>query len=176
MALIVSIKRQIFRNYFRLRGKIHVRHWRGHGVHSPFMYGIVRNVFMNNRITGSDRSLYQALIKRGVGQKTGILLQNLYTHCQMDQYVLIGNSTYEIPNGRVFCVLLPQTPLDIIATVAPQTLNRPCCLVMLSPYRTTQKWKLAQQLCDEHPCVSVDRRVMMLYFVDPKLQPQHYRI
>ena len=63
MTLIVSIKRQIFRNYFRLRGKIHVRHWRGHGVHSPFMYGIVRNVFMKNRITGSDRALYQALLR-----------------------------------------------------------------------------------------------------------------
>ena len=176
MTLIVSLKRKIFRSYFRIGGKIHVRHWRGHGVHSPFMYGIVRNVFMKNRITGNDRSLYQALIRRGIGQKTGILLQNLYTHCQMDQYVLIGNNTCELPDGRVFCILLPNAPLDVIAQMAQQALTRPGCLVMLSPYRTAQKWRLAQQLCEAYRCVSVDRRVMMLYFVDPKLQPQHYRI
>ena len=59
---------------------------------------------------------------------------------------------------------------------AGKILNGSINIVMLSPYRTTQKWKLARQLCNEYPCVSVDRRVIMLYFVDPKLQPQHYRI
>lgn len=35
---------------------------------------------------------------------------------------------------------------------------------------------MAQQIRTHYPCVSVDRRVMMIYFFNPKLQPQHYRI
>lgn len=46
MKIISRIKRQLFRGYFRIGAGIQVRHWRGHGIHSPFMYGIVRNVFM----------------------------------------------------------------------------------------------------------------------------------
>ena len=40
MKIISRIKRQLFRGYFRIGAVIHVRHWRGHGIHSPFMYGI----------------------------------------------------------------------------------------------------------------------------------------
>lgn len=79
MALIVSIKRQIFRNYFRLRGKIHVRHWRGHSVHSPFMYGIVRNVFMNNRITGSDRSYIRLSLNVESVKRPASFAEPIYT-------------------------------------------------------------------------------------------------
>ena len=80
MKIISRIKRQLFRGYFRIGAVIHVRHWRGHGIHSPFMYGIVRNVFMKSRITGRDRTLYNALIRHRIGRKNGILLQNLNTH------------------------------------------------------------------------------------------------
>ena len=60
---IKKIKQRLFRGYFRVRAHIHVRHWRGHGIHSPFMYGIVRNVFMK------DRMRYDAL--RRAAQQAG---------------------------------------------------------------------------------------------------------
>ena len=109
MKIISRIKRQLFRGYFRIGAVIHVRHWRGHGIHSPFMYGIVRNVFMKSRITGRDRTLYNALIRHRIGRKNGILLQNLYTHCKMERFVLVGAMDVPLPPGPVFCILLPNT-------------------------------------------------------------------
>ena len=106
MKIISRIKRQLFRGYFRIGAVIHVRHWRGHGIHSPFMYGIVRNVFMKSRITGRDRTLYNALIRHRIGRKNGILLQNLYTHCKMERFVLVGAMDVPLPPGPVFCILL----------------------------------------------------------------------
>ena len=102
MKIISRIKRQLFRGYFRIGAVIHVRHWRGHGIHSPFMYGIVRNVFMKSRITGRDRTLYNALIRHRIGRKNGILLQNLYTHCKMERFVLVGAMDVPLPPGPVF--------------------------------------------------------------------------
>lgn len=102
MKIISRIKRQLFRGYFRIGAVIHVRHWRGHGIHSPFMYGIVRNVFMKSRITGRDRTLYNALIRHRIGRKNGILLQNLYTHCKMERFVLVGAMDVPLPPGPFF--------------------------------------------------------------------------
>ena len=69
MDLFKKAKQRIFRGYFRLGAHIHVRHWRGHGIHSPFMYGIVRNVFMKSKITGPDTRLYDELRRERIGRK-----------------------------------------------------------------------------------------------------------
>ena len=68
MDLFKKAKQRIFRGYFRLGAHIHVRHWRGHGIHSPFMYGIVRNVFMKSKITGPDTRLYDELRRERIGR------------------------------------------------------------------------------------------------------------
>ncbi|MFQ8807164.1 MAG: hypothetical protein ACLR8Y_21650 [Alistipes indistinctus] len=60
--------------------------------------------------------------------------------------------------------------------MARKILAQSGCLVVLAPHRSSRRWKVAQQIRQHYRCVSVDRRVMMLYFADPKLQPQHYRI
>nr|WP_310783861.1 hypothetical protein [uncultured Alistipes sp.] len=49
-------------------------------------------------------------------------------------------------------------------------------MIILSPHRSARHWRFAQQIWQHYPCVSVDRRVMTIYFFNPKLPPQHYRI
>lgn len=39
-----------------------VRYFRGHGVHSPFVYDIVRSVFMRDDLLPGRRDLYEALL------------------------------------------------------------------------------------------------------------------
>ncbi|MBO5983755.1 MAG: hypothetical protein J6P90_01890, partial [Rikenellaceae bacterium] len=45
------------------------RYFRGHGVHSPFVYAIVRQVFMRSTFISDERKLYNALIKQGVAKR-----------------------------------------------------------------------------------------------------------
>ena len=40
---------------------VRARYFRGHGVHSPFVYNIVREVFMRGELLPGDRRLYRAL-------------------------------------------------------------------------------------------------------------------
>ena len=42
------------------------RFFRGHGVHSPFVYDVVRNVFMRDTLLPGDRALFRELLAAGV--------------------------------------------------------------------------------------------------------------
>lgn len=67
-----------------------LRHWRGKGVHSPFMYGVVRGVFLKSRLSGPEHRLYDELLGRGVRKKDAVVLQNLYGYCGAEGYTFIG--------------------------------------------------------------------------------------
>ena len=47
------------------------RYFRGHGVHSPFVYDLVRHVFMRAELLPGDRSLYEALLAVGIAESSG---------------------------------------------------------------------------------------------------------
>ena len=66
--------------------------------------------------------------------------------------------------------------LETIAATAHRVSEDKGCMIILSPHRSARHWRFAQQIWQHYPCVSVDRRVMTIYFFNPKLPPQHYRI
>ena len=104
-------------------------------------------------------------------------IQNLYTHCRLDSFTLIPNVGPPKPaSGRNLCILLPDVTLETIAATAHRVSEDKGCMIILSPHRSARHWRFAQQIWQHYPCVSVDRRVMTIYFFNPKLPPQHYRI
>lgn len=70
-----------------------IRHFRGHGVHSPYIYNIVRRVFMRKSpIEGANHDLYDQL-KESVGVRIAIDLQNLASVCGYTNYRLNPETT-----------------------------------------------------------------------------------
>ena len=109
--------------------------------------------------------------------KRQVKIQNLYTHCRLDSFTLIPNVGPPKPaSGRNLCILLPDVTLETIAATAHRVSEDKGCMIILSPHRSARHWRFAQQIWQHYPCVSVDRRVMTIYFFNPKLPPQHYRI
>jgi hypothetical protein len=60
------------------RTRVRMKHFRGRKVHSPFVYGIVRNAIMKTRPQGDDHALFDELRTRGFSAKRAAQLQNLY--------------------------------------------------------------------------------------------------
>jgi len=177
-----GIAKPISRVYFGVRSRIHLRHFRGRSIHSPFMYGMVRNVFMSHRLNGSDRQLYEHLRTEGIKSSTAIMLQNLQAYCQLSDCVLIHPSWQEtsvqqnLDNDRKLRIILPGVlPRTLIDTAHLASINHDI-LVILAPHLTRRGREAAQSIRHRYPCVSVDRGNLMIYIFDPKLQPQHYHI
>lgn len=69
---------------FRLPGRVselrnrlsRARYFRGHGVHSPFVYDIVRSVFMRDDLLPGRRDLYEALLTAGVSPSGGAVAES----------------------------------------------------------------------------------------------------
>ena len=72
------------------------RYFRGHGVHSPFVYTIVREVFMRRELLPGDRALYGALLEAGVSRRRAVQLQNLAIHCGYATFGLDPSMSFKI--------------------------------------------------------------------------------
>ena len=146
MDLFKKAKQRIFRGYFRLGAHIHVRHWRGHGIHSPFMYGIVRNVFMKSKITGPDTRLYDELRRERIGRKHAVKIQNLYAHCRMESHTLVTGLGSQTRAGRNLCILMPDASAETIVEKVRESAGKDDCLILLAPHRNARRWRMAQQI------------------------------
>ena len=56
---------------------VRARYFRGHGVHSPFVYDIVRGSCRLPDVLPGRRDLYEALLTAGVSRRRAVQLQNL---------------------------------------------------------------------------------------------------
>lgn len=74
-----NIRKNIVRAAVYSRTLVRLKHYRGAGVHSPFVYGIVRNAIMKKTPQGTDRALFDELRGRGFSRRRAAQLQNLYT-------------------------------------------------------------------------------------------------
>ena len=89
------------------------RYFRGHGVHSPFVYNVVRQVFMRSTLTVAEDALYGAMIEAEVPHKRAVQLRNLVEHCSYKSAGIDCGC-----EGHDFMVLTLKTPAVELAAIA----------------------------------------------------------
>lgn len=156
---VVSLPRQLSR----------IRYFRGHGVHSPFVYGIVRKVFMLHSLAGDDRRLYDELRGRGVGKRRAVELQNLFSYCG---YVSFCVDTDDNANMCVMTTALSDVDVMRIVNTARENGTT---IVVMSPYDSASRTAMCRSLVENHTSTSVDNRGYLLLF-NCELPKQHFKI
>ena len=168
-----NLKRRLY-GIARLRDRIsRVRHFRGHGVHSPFVYSIVRNVFMRSKFITDDtyytRTVYEALLGQQIPRKRALQLANLCAHC----------GYREISYGRPCAAELIVVPQSI----GPEELGRyvqvagecGATLVIMAPGLNRKRYTACRDIVARHRCTTVDNRGYLLIF-NNHLPKQHFRL
>ena len=146
------------------------RHFRGHGVHSPFVYDVVRHVFMRSTLMTDEHSLYDALLGVGVVERRAVQLQNLATHCAVGQW-----SVDSIADGDALVVVSLSTSFESFERYAAEARERGAILCIMSPYYNAQRWEACRRIVDAHPSTVVDNRAYLLLF-NNHLPRQRYKL
>lgn len=166
-----TLKRRLFGLTTLPSRMARARYFRGHGVHSPFVYKIVRQVFMKRDLQGDERTLYEALVAAGVPKKRAVQLQNLAEHCGYRRFMLDAWSA-----ACDWVLLTPSLAEESCREVVRQAAAAGKTAVLLAPYAGADRAALCEALVEEHRCTSVDNRGYLLLFTHPDLPKQHYRI
>ena len=165
-----NLKRRLY-GFTTLPGRVaRVRYFRGHGVHSPFVYAIVRQVFMKRTLRDGDHGLYDRLLALGLPARRAVQLQNLCLHCG---YVTWAVDTF--PEECDCCLLTPQVGARQTLEWVALAHRRGTTLVLLNPYERQERAALCRRIVEEHTCTTVDNRGYLLVF-NNHLPKQHFRL
>ena len=166
-----NLKRRLY-GATRLHDRVRrARYFRGHGVHSPFVYAIVRQVFMRDRLPEGPHELYEQLLARGVPRKRAVQLQNLLTHCGYHSWLI------DDTEGRQADMLLltPETAASALPRYAGQARDQKVTLVILAPYLNRERDRVCRAMAAAHTGTTVDNRGYLLFF-NNGLPKQHFRL
>lgn len=149
------------RNAFRGAFFRRIRHYRGHGVHSPFVYSLVRNVFMKRKPHDGTGDIYNKLTAGGVRRRYATELQNLHSYCTYRTLTTYG---------------MPDAGTEELGSMATEAGRSGGTLIVLSPGRTKERKRFCSELALSKKCLSIYRKGYILFFFDDKLPRQHFNL
>ena len=145
------------------------RYFRGHGVHSPFVYDIVRKVFMQGKLQNTDSALYSALLSKGVAKRRSVQIANLAEHCGYDSWCI------DTMEQKQMIILTLDTHYMELARYAEYAREKGATLCIVNPYNTRERLNVCLDIIDAHPSTTVDNRAYLLVF-NNHLPKQRFRL
>lgn len=145
------------------------RYFRGHGVHSPYVYSIVRQVFMCRELRTERRDLHDTLIERLVARRRAVELQNLMQHCNYTTWAVDELTAADL------IVATTNTTYEHLDKYAEFARARSKTLCIISPYNNAERWDVCKRIIANHPSTTVDNRGYLLVF-NNHLPKQEFRL
>lgn len=145
------------------------RYFRGHGVHSPFVYDIVRKVFMQGKLYNSDNTLYTQLIDKGIAKRRAVQLANLAEHCRYD------NWSIDTMDKKQMIILTLDTRYPELKQYAEYARENGATLCIINPYNNRERWEVCLDIINAHPSTTIDNRAYLLVF-NNHLPKQRFRL
>ena len=146
-----------------------LKHRKGHGVHSPFVYGFVRKVLMSKALCeGAGTALYDTLLANGVAHRRAKELHNTLVYIEGQSY-----SINEVEGD--LSILLADYPTEKLAAALTTAKAEGVALAICQPYANRERQEAVKALMAEHRSTTVDNRAYIL-FCNNHLPKQHYRL
>lgn len=175
MFLHINIKSRVFRLVLYIGAMAHVRHWRGHGVHSPFVYSLVRKVFMKRGFLAADRTLYEELRRAKTGRRAARQLQNLYNYCKYTSFT-VSDIKHSGNEKTDLHLLMPSLQPEKTLQAIEQHTAQGAAIAIMQPRQSRQRIRMCRRIVNEKRFLSIDNRRYILLFANPALPRQHFKL
>lgn len=164
----------------RLYGLLHVRdrvkrmrYFRGHGVHSPFVYAVVRQVFMRSNFLTDDpyftTIVYESLLGQQIPRKRALQLVNLCVHCGYREI------SYLRPCAADLMIVPPHIEPANFPEYLRVARNCGATLAIVAPGLNRERELACRKIVAAHAGTTVDNRGFLLIF-NNHLPKQHFRL
>lgn len=172
---MAGVKNRLSRVVMYLRAHTRVKHYRGHSIHSPFAYCLVREAFMKRSLR-PDRPnrLYAELRKAGIGKYCAVQMQNMYDYCGYESYRFICKP--EDITDSALCLALADVgngELDELLNAAHTTR---CTIGVISPRNSRGRLRVCEKYAYRNVCLSIDKRGFIAFFFGQPLTKQHFKL
>ena len=146
-----------------------IKHHKGHGVHSPFVYGFVRKVLMTKTLCeDSGTALYDSLLLTGMKEKRAKELHNTLSY--------IEGRSYSINDVECdLSILLADYPTERLRDAYEKAKLEGVTLAICQPYLNRERQNEVKALIAEHHSTTIDNRAYILFF-NNRLPKQHYQL
>ena len=171
-----GIRKRLARVASYSRTLVRVKHFRGRKVHSPFVYGIVRNAIMKTSPQGDERGLFDELRRRGFSTRRAAQLQNLYTFRGYTSAVFVEEGATAALDEGTLCFAMPGLAGEETVALVERARGTGAAICLISPYENRARRRLARTLVEAHRHTSVDNRGFLLIFTDERLPKQHFKL
>lgn len=169
-----GVKDHIFNVFTHAARYCRLRHFRGHGVHSPFAYGLVRNIYMKRRHLPAEGTVYSALREHGGTARQASLIQALYDYLACRQCCIDAEPVAENPAREGGASMEVFTTA---AAVSNETLPAPGHIVcLLSPAKGKARYRGCMEAVSSHRGMSIDCRTVILLFGSDALNNEHIKL
>ncbi|MFI3323340.1 MAG: hypothetical protein SNI45_05445 [Rikenellaceae bacterium] len=142
-------------------------HFRGRGIHSPFIYYVVRNVFLSRKLQHVTAPVFEQLTAINLNSRTATELANFAYHCEATTVAIDRND-----DSAKMIICSTQCPDDTIEALFESAATNGTSIVILTPYK---RRALCNSLLKRHCCTSIDR-FKYLAFLNNHLPKQHFKL
>ena len=165
-----NIKRRLYA-FTLLHNRLQrAKFYRGYGVHSPFVYVLVRRAFMAKSVRAQgDSSFYDALMRSGVAKRRAVQLQAAFDYFEAKRFSI------DALEG-VFRILTEEYPTELLAEACKAAQLDGVTVVIMKPYADKERQSACQGIVEHHNSTSVDNRGFLMLFNTKKLPKQHFRL
>lgn len=172
----INLKSRALRLWLYTGSMLRIRHFRGHGIHSPFAYSIVRGL-MHSRIVGKDRALFTLLREHRCDKHSARQLQNFYTQRSYKSFSII-NDEYSCDGYTDvdLIVIMNSVSTDDTYRIIYNSLISSTPVAAIYPRSSRIRYKICMKIINEQKCLSIDNRRFILFFGDNKYPHQHHKL
>ena len=165
---------------WRISSNCRIRHWHGHGIHSPTAYKFTREVFVRRRRLPQQGAIYSQLIENGFDRSVSRMLQAIYDHfgcgCCLVAGTAIAIDRQSGSETPTMYAIPASTDLNTLSEIVGQAQKKQSVICLLTPRSTIKWYNTCLTITKRHKGMSIDCRNMTVLLNFRRINREHIKL